>query len=335
MPNPLVYVALSPKLVQELSLDEQLQRLEQIAQVERWPGSESPSRDVVTDALRRAQVVLTGWGTPPLLPLVEWTPQEFAVRLIAHTAGTVKHLVPVQALERGLLVTHANAALAAAVAEFTVGVIVAARRQIIPSAIRMRAGLPRLPLEQMHELRGSTIGIISASTIGWRVMQLLAPWEANLLLYDPYCSQQTAAEYDAMLVSLHELMQRSDIVTLHAPVTEGTIGMLGAAEFAAMKDGALFVNTARGRLIDHDALLNELQSGRISAVLDVTDPTEPLPLDSPFFALENCIVLPHMAGMSVQARWRQGSDMVDEILRYLAGEPLRYQVTRERWDIMA
>jgi phosphoglycerate dehydrogenase-like enzyme len=130
-------------------------------------------------------------------------------------------------------------------------------------------------------------------------------------------------------------MARSDIVTLHAPVTAETVGMLGAPEFRAMKDGALFVNTARGRLIDHDALLGELQRGRIYAVLDVTDPTEPLPLDSPFFALENCLVLPHMAAATVETRQRQSQIIVDEILRYCNGERLHYQVTRERWDISA
>jgi phosphoglycerate dehydrogenase-like enzyme len=130
-------------------------------------------------------------------------------------------------------------------------------------------------------------------------------------------------------------MRQSDTVTLHAPVTPETLGMLGAAEFAAMKDGALFVNTARGRLIDHDALLHELQTGRINALLDVTDPTEPLPQDSPFFALDNCVVLPHMAATTVDARQRQSRMVVDDTLRFLAGEPLHYQVTRERWDTMA
>jgi phosphoglycerate dehydrogenase-like enzyme len=187
----------------------------------------------------------------------------------------------------------------------------------------------------MRELPGSVVGIIGASAIGRRVMALLRPWEVSLLLYDPYCAPEIAARYGATLVELDDLMARSDIVTLHAPVTPETIGMLGAAQFAAMKEGALFVNTARGRLLDHDALLAELSSGRISALLDVTDPHEPLPADSPFFALENCVVLPHIAGMSAEARARQGRYTLDETLRFLAGEPLRYAVTRTRWDTMA
>jgi phosphoglycerate dehydrogenase-like enzyme len=177
--------------------------------------------------------------------------------------------------------------------------------------------------------------VIGASAIGRRVIKLLAPLDVSLLLYDPYCTPAQADGLGVMLVGLHDLLRWSDVVTLHAPLTPETIGMLGTAEFAQMKKGALFVNTARGQLIDSDALLRELQIGRISALLDVTDPSEPLPPDSPFYALENCVVLPHMAGISVQARLRQGRMIVEETLRYLSGETLRYQVTRERWDTMA
>jgi phosphoglycerate dehydrogenase-like enzyme len=335
MQKPTIYVAIAPSLVQELELEGQLARLESAAQVERWAGAGNPQPEVVADALGRAQVLLTGWGTPTLAPLADWTPESFAVRLVAHTAGTVKQLVPVAAIERGLLVTHANDSLAEAVAEFTLGAILMGWRNAFAAAARMRAGRERLPVAAQREVRGSTIGIIGASAIGRRVLKLLAPLGATLLLYDPYCPPAVAAEHGATLVGLHDLLRQSDIVSLHAPITPETIGMLGAAEFAAMRDGALFVNTARGRLIDHDALLAELQSGRISALLDVTDPTEPLPRESPFFELENCVPLPHVAGISLEARRRQGQMMADETLRLLAGEPLRYQVTRERWDTMA
>ncbi len=336
MTSPLVYVAISPDLAQELALPRELTRLKAQARIEHWPGPGAPTVEAVQDALIRAQVVLTGWRTPSLQPILqEWTPEAFAVRLIAHSAGTVKQLVPMQAIERGLLVTHANDALAQAVAEFTIGIMVTARRQMIPSALRMKAGQPRVTLAHMHALAGSTVGVISASNIGRRVLRLLRSFEVTALLYDPYCSSQQANELGARLVSLHDLIARSDIVTLHAPVTSETIGMLGADEFAAMKDGALFINTARGRLIDQDALLRELQRGRIHAVLDVTDPTEPLPLDSPFFALEHCVVLPHMAAVTVETRRRQSQIIVDEILRFLNGEPLCYAVTRERWGIIA
>jgi hypothetical protein len=106
MPKPIIYVAIAPSLVQELELESQLARLEPVALVERWAGPGTPPPEVVAAALERAQVLFTGWGTPPLAPLEGWTPKSSAVRLVAHTAGTVKRLIPVAALERGLLVTR-------------------------------------------------------------------------------------------------------------------------------------------------------------------------------------------------------------------------------------
>lgn len=334
MTLPLVYVALSPELVDELHLGAQLARLEKLAQIERWPGPDSPPLEAVAAALGHAEVLVTGWGTPPL-PLAEWSPAASPLRLVAHSAGTVKQLLPPEALERGLLVAHANESLAEAVAEFTVGAIIMARRQAFAAADRMRRGETRLAPRSARELGGSTVGIIGASAIGRRVLRLLQPFGPRLLLADPYCPPETAAALGAELLPLHALLAQSDVVSLHAPVTAETLGMLGAPEFAAMPDGALFVNTARGRLVDADALLRELQSGRISALLDVTDPAEPLPPASPFLHLENCVVLPHIAAVTLEARQRQGAYTVDDILRYLSRQPLRFGVTRERWDTMA
>jgi phosphoglycerate dehydrogenase-like enzyme len=336
MDAPLVYVAISPALVQELGLDQELRRLGERAQVELWPGPGHTAPEALEAALRRAQVLITGWSTPSLVgALAGWSPERSPLRLLAHSAGTVKHLLPPAALERGLLVTHANDSLADAVAEFTLGAIIVAWRNAFAAAERYRAGTGGVAISTMREIRGSTIGIIGASAIGRRLLRLLAPLGARLLLADPFATPAMAAEHGATLVGLGELLRASDIVSLHAPVTPATLGMLGAAEFAAMKQGALFVNTARGRLIDADALLRELQLGRISALLDVTDPTEPLPPGSPFFALENCVLLPHLAGASLEARQRQGRITVDEVLRFIAGEPLQHQVTRERWETMA
>jgi phosphoglycerate dehydrogenase-like enzyme len=334
MTLPMVYVALSPELFDELHLGAQLPRLDGAALVERWPGPGRPTPAAVTEAIGRAAVLVTGWGTPPL-PLGDWSPDTSPLRLIAHTAGTVKQLLPPQALERGLLVAHANESLAESVAEFTIGAILMARRQAFAAFARMRRGGTHLGPHASRELRGSSVGIIGASAIGRRVLALLRPFGPRLLLADPYCPPEQAAALGAELLPLHDLLAQSDVVSLHAPVTRETLGMLGAREFAAMRDGALFVNTARGRLIDAEALLRELQSGRISALLDVTEPTEPLPPDSPFLQLDNCVVLPHIAAISLEARRRQGEYTVDDVLRYLGGEPLRFQVTRERWDTMA
>jgi phosphoglycerate dehydrogenase-like enzyme len=335
-PAPLIYIALSPELYDEIRFERFLPGLREKARLERWDGPGAPSQAAMQDALQRAEILVTGWGTPFLVDaLRDWSPGHSPVRLVAHTAGSVKRLLPYEALANGLLVSHANETLAEAVAEFTLGAILAMRRQMFLAERRFKTRTAAPSYTQFHELKGSTVGIIGAGAIGRRVMALLRPFQVQLLVFDPYTPPVLFQEFGASQVSLEEVFRRSDIVSLHAPVTSETIRMLGAAQFQAMKDGALFVNTARGRLVDADALLRELQTGRISALLDVTDPDEPLPLDSPFFALENCVILPHIAGHSAEARLRQGQDTAEDILNYLSGKSLRFQVRPERWASMA
>jgi phosphoglycerate dehydrogenase-like enzyme len=334
--KPTVYIAIPPTLYDEIHLDRYMAEIEQYAVVERWPGPGGPTLEAVKDAVSRVEILVTGWGTPALDELLsDWSPENSPLRLVAHTCGTIKYLLPQSALERGLLVVHANESLAEAVAEFTIGAIIGMRRQIILCAERYRAGKPPLPYTSMNELPGTVIGMIGASAIGRRVMELLKPWQVEILLYDPYCPEDIAAAYNARPVDLMTLMRESDMVSLHAPITPETINMLRAEHFNAMKDGALFINTARGVLVDHDALFAALQTGRIWALLDVTDPVEPLPRSSPFFDLENCVLIHHQAGNSNQARQRQGKYSGEDIVRYLKGQPVKFRVMPERWNTMA
>ena len=129
-------------------------------------------------------------------------------------------------------------------------------------------------------------------------------------------------------------MRECPLVSLHAPSTPETYRMLGAEQFNWLQDGALFINTARSHPIDEAALLAELQTGRISAALDVFE-QEPLPNDSPFRQLENVIISPHMAAVTDQAYRRQGRITTDEVASFLRDGKLRYEVTRDMLDRMA
>lgn len=336
MNNPLIYIAISTELFEQIGLAQYLPQWEETARVERWMGPGDPTIEAIQQALLRATVLITGWGTPSLHGLLQtWSPETSSLRLVAHTAGSVRHLVTGEALDRGLLVTTANDSLAEAVAEFTLGAMIAMRRQMFLSAARYYQQRPAPGYATMRELPGSVVGIIGASAIGRRVMAWLQPWRVKILLADPYVSPEQATALGAELTGLLELFRRSDIISLHAPITPETIGMLGAAHFKAMPNGALFINTARGVLVDQAALLAELQTGRISAFLDVSDPGEPLPEDSPFFDLENCVLVPHQAGNSLEARLRQGRFIGEDVLAFLEGRPLKFRVPPERWDTMA
>lgn len=272
----------------------------------RWTSEELAERIGGVDA------VLTGWGAPPFTDAV-WARAD-KLQLIVHMAGSVKFLFPGDTVQRfcvprGITVVSCAQALAVNVAEMTVALMVLAARRVFDhiAAYRERGVWrdPNLP-RNFPTINGSTVGIIGASRVGREVLRLLQAFrDVRLLLADPYVTAEEAQRLGAELVDLETLFAQSDFVSLHAPLTPQTVGMIGERHFALMKDGAVFINTARGKLVDTDALVRALQTRPIIAVLDVTDP-EPLPADHPLRFLPNCYITPHIAGAGVYGYWQIG-----------------------------
>ena len=288
---------------------------------------------VITDfhdpvlGLGRTEVLITGWGCPRIDdPVLDRMPQ---LELIAHVAGTVKgHLDPA-CWRRGIQVTTATAANAVPVAEFTVASIVLANKGVAASARYYAQHRDRSWSAAAHQVVGNygrTIGIIGASTIGRLVLHRLRDFDLDVVLFDPTLDRAGAADLGANLLPLDELMAVSDVVSLHAPVLSATVGMIGSRQLSLMKDGATFINTARGVLVDHDALRAELVAGRIDAVLDVTDP-EPLPVDDPLYDLPNVQLTPHVAGSMGTELARMSTLILDEVERFVSRQPLLHAVT--------
>jgi phosphoglycerate dehydrogenase-like enzyme len=147
-------------------------------------------------------------------------------------------------------------------------------------------------------------------------------------VYDPYLSGEEAASLGVEKVELDDLLRSSDVVTLHAPSLPETRHMIGARELALIRDGAALINTARGALVDGNALEKELSTGRIRAVIDTTEPETPPP-DSPLYDLPNVFLTPHIAGASGTEVYRMTDLIIEEIGRYLRGEPLQHEVREE------
>jgi len=158
------------------------------------------------------------------------------------------------------------------------------------------------------------------------VIELLRPYRVEVLLADPYVDEGAALDLGVRLVDLDELLATSDVVSIHAPALPETRHLIGAAELARMADGATLVNTARGSLLDHDALTAELRRGRLHAVLDVTDP-EPLPEGHDLLRLPNAFVTPHLAGSQGTELTRMAELVLEEIRRFGAGEAPLHPVT--------
>ncbi|MFB8369477.1 hydroxyacid dehydrogenase [Pseudarthrobacter sp. NPDC055928] len=278
------------------------------------------------EALEEVDVLLTGWFSPRIdAAVLARMPR---LRLIAHAGGSVKgHVLP-ECWERGITVTTAAEANALPVAEFTLGLILLAGKATITASHLYKQRQTRIDRELEFPDAGNyerTVGIVGASTIGRLVLERLRPFDFEVTVYDPTISDAEAQRLGARRVSLDELMSCSDIVSLHAPVLPETLHMIGAAQLAAMKDGSTLINTARGELVDHDALVDELEAGRLNAYLDVTSP-EPLPAGHRLFALPNVLLTPHIAGSMGNELHRLAAYALDEIERYAAGEPQRFPV---------
>lgn len=252
------------------------------------------------------------------------------LKLVAISRGGPVNVEMAAARKRGIAVVSTPGRNASAVAEFTVGSLLAETRNIVRGHESVRDGSFRRDFYH-HDLAGRelcemTVGIIGLGEVGARVAKLLVPFGCRILGFDPY-KQMTEAEQSAMgltKVSFEQLLAESDVVTLHPRVTPETQKMIGRAQIAAMKHGSYIVNTTRGQVLDYDALYDALVSGQLrGAALDTFD-EEPPPPDSPLLKLPNVTLSPHIAGASIYSISKAANMLAEDIARFLDGQPLLY-----------
>ncbi len=280
----------------------------------------------VDSVLAEADVLITGWGCP----VVDESVLSAAPRLraVLHAAGSVRGHVGAAVFDRGIAVSSAASANAVPVAEYTIAMILLANKDVLAMSRRYRAERRSLDLVVDYPETGNlgrTVGIVGASRVGRRVLALLAPFDLPVLLADPFITPSEASRLGAERVEPDELFARSDVVSVHAPALPETRGLVTARLLAAMPNGATLINTSRGSLVEHDALVRELRTGRISAVLDVTEPDVP-PAGSPLWDMPNVLLTPHAAGALGNELGRLGACVVDELTRFADGMPMRHTI---------
>jgi len=228
-------------------------------------------------------------------------------------------------------ITNAADPMARGVAEMALALMLTLVRRIPDYAAEMRNGVTRTNeyVSEGETLLRRQVGIVGFGRIGRALAGLLQPLGVDVFVSDPYAKADVVAAYDTKLVELHELLSMCSVVVLCAALTPDTRGMFDEHRLALMGDGSYLINVARGGLIDMEALLDELRSGRISTALDVTDPLEPLPPDHELRKLPNVILTPHIAAGGIEMRREIGALAVDEVIRFAKGEPPLNRVTRE------
>lgn len=285
--------------------------------------------------LGEVEVLVTGWGSP----LIDEEALDAAPRLraIVHAAGSVKHHLTEAVWQRDVVVSSAAAANAVPVAEYTVAMIVLANKRVLPIARRYRAERRDFDVEADFPWLGNygnRVGIVGASKIGRNVIELLRPYDLEVVVADPFLDEEDARELGVRLVELDELLATSDVVSVHAPSLPETQGMLDATRIASLKPGATFLNTARGELVDQEALTARVLSGDLYAILDVTTPWV-LDRAHPLYDHEHVLLTPHIAGSLGLELGRLAEVALDETRRLARGLPLAYAVLADELSFTA
>ena len=263
------------------------------------------TQEAVQAAAQQA-TVLIGWGRAmPVTP--EWAAKAKHLRLVQALSAGVDYLPVRDLAEMGIKVANNRGANAVAVAETAVVLMVAAHRKLAKQFRQLEHGQYAQGFfetwEQYHELTGKRVGIVGLGQIGSRVAKRLAGWECEVVYYDIVkVPPEKERECNVKRLPLDDLIRTSDVITLHVPLTVQTRGMISDREFGMMKPGAVLVNTCRGPVVDEAALIRALRAKKIAgAGLDVTE-VEPIAADNPLLKMDNVFLLPHLAGLSIEAR---------------------------------
>lgn len=283
--------------------------------------------------LKEAEILFCSWGTPVLdAAFLDAMPN---LRAVFYAAGAPHYFLTEAFFDRGITLTCAQAANAIPVIEFSVSVILLSLKRVwmcMRETHRDRSW--NKPERTVAGAYQSTVGLVSLGAIGRGVAEALSRHDLKVLAYDPFVTKEQAAACGVELAGLERVFSESDVVSIHAPVTPSTVGLIGAELLSRMKPRATLVNTARGVIVRQDELCDVLRRREdLSAVLDVTDP-EPPEFDSPLWDLPNVFLTPHSSGSLGGECLRMARFMVDEFRRFARGTPLLHQVARRDWEKM-
>ena len=269
--------------------------------------TDKAEKETVKQIIAGADIAITSWGVPQLdKEILDCAPN---LRFVAHAAGSVKGIVSDELYARGIRVVSSARILSYGVSETALGLTICACKNVFAFNEEIHNGGWVEDYSVITELFDITVGVVGCGFAGSHYIELLQAFGVNVLAYDP-------------------LLAESDVVSLHAPALDSTRHMINGRALSLMKDRAILINTARGALVDEEALAQALRGGKLKyACLDVTDP-EPPAADSPLRGIPNCIMTPHLAGLANNGKLKIGAHVADEIGRFLTGGTLVSEITQ-------
>lgn len=323
MPKPKVFVT---RVIRDMGLD----LVKEFCEAEIWPGELPPKRETLLEKVRGVEGILC-----LLTERIDGEVLDAAgpgLKVVSNHAVGFDNIVVPDATARGIPVGNTPGILTDATADFAFALLLAAARRVTEAERYLRAGkwLTWGPSTLLGvDLVGKTLGLVGFGRIGQAVARRASGFDMRVIYYDP----SAAPAWNASPVSaLDDLLRESDFISIHTPLTEQTRRMVNADFLSKMKSNAVLVNTARGGVLDQDALYDALKNKRIfAAALDVTDP-EPLPLDCPLLTLENCLITPHIASASTDSRNRMAYLAAQNLIAGLKGERLPHCVNPEVYE---
>jgi D-3-phosphoglycerate dehydrogenase / 2-oxoglutarate reductase len=259
-----------------------------------------------------------------------------ALRAIARTGIGYDSVDVAAASARGIAVTNTPDGPTISTAEHAVMLMLMAAKRVQPSVAALAAGSADnyYARHQGIELAGKTLGLVGLGRIARRVAAIAGAIGMHVVAFDPYIDP-AAAPPGVALVTLDELLPVADVVSVHVPLTDASRGLFDSRRFAAMRRGAVFVNTARGAIVDQDALLAALDSGQVfGAGLDVTDP-EPLPAGHPLLGRDDVVVTPHIASATADGKLRSLESAFEQAIAVVHGQRPEHLVNPDGWNRVA
>ncbi|MDK2853691.1 MAG: D-3-phosphoglycerate dehydrogenase / 2-oxoglutarate reductase [Thermococcaceae archaeon] len=278
---------------------------------------EYPDQDKLKELVKDVSAIIVRSKPKVTKEIIDAAPN---LKVIARAGVGLDNVDVEYAKSKGIEVVNAPAASSRSVAELAIALMFAVARKVAFADRKMREGVWAKKQCMGFELEGKTLGVIGFGRIGYTVAKIASAIGMKILLYDTAKEEERAKEVGGKFVELEELLRNSDIVTIHVPLLESTYHLINEERLKLMKPTAILINTARGAVVDTNALVKALQEGWIAgAGLDVFE-EEPLPKDHPLTKLDNVVLTPHIGASTVEAQERAGIEVAEKVVKILKGE---------------